>query len=429
MIGIQLKEWEKIDYRDRPELRRRELSESARSLAERLETFIRVEEFRQGIRIQSTSFVGRVELGELTVTVVPKISGSDLVRLFAYAYDLEDLELFDDTTFGNSDTLFVDIVVRRLITEVRRLRERGLHRTYVRIAEDLRSPRGAIDMRQMVRKLANGGERISCVHYPRDEDHVLNRVIKAGLLIAARAASNGMIRVAAARAAAVLESVIAVPLSNAIFVRARRAMDRRLSHYKSALNLVEILWNGTSLDLEDNADRVVIPGFLFDMNRFWQLLLGRLLRENLGNEDVIEDRAIRGALRYVPSFEHPRFRTPTARPDFIVKGDSGRRWIVDAKYRDLWQEKLPRAMLYQLATYASIQGPRGVAAILYPAYAPDAREVRVEICSPEADGAGRASVVMRPVHVSRLVRIVSGPTTQHDRKAWVRALVGLPPDA
>lgn len=61
-----------------------------------------------------------------------------------------------------------------------------------------------------------------------------------------------------------------------------------------------------------------VPGFLFDMNRFWQALLGRLLRERLEQVTVIEDRAVHGALRYAEGHHHPRFRAPTARPDVVL---------------------------------------------------------------------------------------------------------------
>jgi 5-methylcytosine-specific restriction enzyme subunit McrC len=225
------------------------------------------------------------------------------------------------------------------------------------------------------------------------------------------------------RAAAMLEDISAMVLSRAALTRAEHALDRRVLHYKPMLGLVEILWSGTSLDLEEDGERIEVPGFLFDMNRFWQALLGRLLRENIADADVIEDRRLRGALRYADGFPHPKFRTPTARPDFVVKRAKRPIAVLDAKYRDLWAKDLPSSMLYQLAVYAATQGHGGVAAILYPTESAEAREVRVEVCSPGSEAVALAMVALRPVHLDRLAAALAGTATA--RQVWVRALAGL----
>lgn len=161
----------------------------------------------------------------------------------------------------------------------------------------------------------------------------------------------------------------------------------------------------------------------FDVNRFWQALLGRLLRENIEDADVVEDRRLPGALRYADGFHHPKFRTPTARPDFVVKRSGSPIAVLDAKYRNLRAKDLPSSMLYQLALYAAAQGHGGVAAILYPTESTEAREVRIEVCAPGREAAARAMVALRPVHLDRLAAALAGTATA--RQAWVRALAGL----
>jgi 5-methylcytosine-specific restriction enzyme subunit McrC len=425
MASVSIAEWHTVGFEETELLRGTELSPSASALAQALTRTgrLRIDEHRKGLRLQATSFVGRVEIDGLAITIEPKIARHDLLRLFEYAYDLGDLHLYDDTSYGASDELFVDVVVRRLLLEARRLRERGLHRAYVRVAEDLGSPRGAIDMRRFVGAVASGSALLPCVHHPRNEDHLLNRVLKAGLRVATRVAHDGAIRIAAMRAAVLLEEISTIALSSGLLARAERALDRRVLHYAPMLSLVEILWSGTSLDLEEEAHRIDVPGFLFDMNRFWQALLGRLLRENVEGAQVIEDRAVQGALRYADGFRHPKFHTPTARPDFVVKRAGRIIAVLDAKYRDLWERELPSSMMYQLAVYAAVQGPGGVAAILYPTQSVEAREVRIEVCSPGSNGSARAVVALRPIHVGGLEGMLVGNGTA--RKAWVHALAGI----
>lgn len=129
-------------------------------------------------------------------------------------------------------------------------------------------------------------------------------------------------------------------------------------------------------------------------------------------------------LAYVSGWNPLRKQAPAPRPDFMVMRGTQTVAILDAKYRDLWENSLPRDMLYQLAIYAmSYEG--GTATILYPTTHAQATEARIEVREP-MHGARRAVVVIRPVDLGTLERVLtSKPTaaTLRERRDYAHHLV------
>src|SRR5205807_2696460 len=94
-----------------------------------------------------------------------------------------------------------------------------------------------------------------------------------------------------------------------------------------------------------------------------------------------DELRLRGMIQFLPGF-NPRRGPPTIpRPDFVIFQGTRQVAILDAKYRDLWEKRLPREMLYQLAIYAAGHEPRS-ATILYPTTDDSAKEVRIAITDP-----------------------------------------------
>ena len=145
------------------------------------------------------------------------------------------------------------------------------------------------------------------------------------------------------------------------------------------------------------------------MNRFFQALLAKYLADNLPDHTVRSEHRLKGMLSYVPGWNPRRQQAPTPRPDF--RGIEGPKFlaILDAKYRDLWENPLPRDMLYQLAIYAMIH-EGGTSTILYPTAQAQATEARIEVRDP-LHGGRRALVALRRSPLDRLERLVSAKPT------------------
>lgn len=386
------------------------------------------QELRSGLSIQSYSFVGSLTIGGIRVVVVPKLRGMQLMRLLRYAYGLRELKLFDPSPSALETDSFQDLLIHQLLAETDEIISRGLHRRYVRVSARLTSPRGRIDLAALARD-GFVSSSLSCNFHPRDEDCLLNRVLLFGLRQAARMAADRELRHRARRTAKILEQDVSdVHVDWATLARLRREMNRLTTAYEPALAILEILLGSIGTSLNPSSRDTEVPGFLFDMNRFFQTLLGRFLTQYLVDHQVSEQTSIHGLFEYCAKQNPKRRRPPTPRPDYCVRAPDGRVLLLDAKYRDLWEQELPREMLYQLALYALSQKPVGRSTILYPTLAENAVDAVIHVSEPFS-GSPKAEVVLRPVDLTRLSELLGMPpgiATQRSRCSFAENLIAVP---
>ena len=385
---------------------------------------LEVLELARGLELRATSFVGCFLLGELTVTIHPKIPDAPLLSLFRYAYGLRQLDLYGIVDLATSRWSFQDLLIQQLAAEVSELLERGIHRDYEHTRSDLASPRGRIDFTRYARPAQRAKTTIPCVHHPRSEDTLLNRVLLAGLTDAVGLATDHELRAHVRRIGKILSETVAVqPIDPQLLAEAWRAMDRRTSVYEPAFTLIDLLLGEQGVML-DGPSRVSLKGFLFDMNRFFQALIMRFLHDHLSGLAVHGEYRLKGMFRCLPSRNPRARRDPTLRPDFVVIRGGKVLAILDAKYRDLWERSLPREMLYQLALYALGRGSgERASTIIYPTVAEAAREQSIIVLEP-VRGLQQASVALRPVNLIKLEQLLrAGPSARSQREEFARQLV------
>jgi 5-methylcytosine-specific restriction enzyme subunit McrC len=63
-------------------------------------------QLRSGISATAHSWVGRITIGDLTVTIHPKLKGAPLVGLLRYAYSLRNLETYAITIANAENAAF-----------------------------------------------------------------------------------------------------------------------------------------------------------------------------------------------------------------------------------------------------------------------------------------------------------------------------------
>lgn len=425
-FSIVMQEWQTLTPNTEENLLKFFVSDDPRAKAiyEHIGDAITFDEGRYGTSISTSSYIGRLQLGELELTIRPKIQMHSLLNLLCYAYNLRDLHLTMLTAQSLDQHTFQDLLIRQLIIEVNELISRGLARDYVRQSEDLSTPRGRIELMRLVRQGGIIEATLPCEHYPRVANTLHNQLLLSGLRYAVRLTEDITLRVEARRLAKRLEMEITpIKLTSQALAMGFNQLTRLTEVYESALTLIALLLEGHGISIDDGKLRRELPGFLFDMNSFWESLLSKFLRKSLEGYQVHDQ--YRSPMMKYREGENPRRRKhPTPRPDYVVMLENKMIAILDAKYIDLWNRPPDAKILYQLGMYALGHDDVRHSIILYPTIDAQATTQKIEI-QDAVYRHQKGLITIQPVNLYELEKLIQlrGIMGQRHRRNYARSLL------
>lgn len=428
---IELTEWDKIGPAQEPRLRGCTLASDlpARRLVEALRGRLDIHEGYEGLEIASTSFVGIVELGQIRIAIGPKLPAMPLARLLRYAYGLRDISTLNETNAPTSSYGLHDLLIELLASEVEELVHRGLPRRYVQLSEKLENPRGSILVDQMIREGGLREARLPCSYFQRRADWHLNRVLRAGLESAMRLTDDHGLRRRVQQLSSMFGDVESMKGFCASDIdRAERELTRLTATALPALTIIRLLQDmqGVVFDAAQESERM--PGFLFDMNLFFEHLLSRFLRDNLPDGSIKDQKAIRHLFAYSADSNPRNRRPPRPRPDYAFYCGGKLSSFMDAKYRDVWDRGLPSEWLYQLSIYA-LASPSKTSVLLYASMTTEALDEQLEVNQPLLLSNHKiAYVIVRPVRLSYLAELVAPELARlrgRERREYAMQLVAM----
>lgn len=389
------------------------LNEQVRAIVNTLNTcgIVEITELKNGVRITSNSYVGKIVVGDLDITVNPKINGLPLYTLLKYAYGLGELKLFDNAEHSLETFSFFDLLIYQLMSEAEKIYKRGIGKSYIRKSEPLSSPRGKIDIKELS-KVGTQTCALPCTYFDRSENIVINQIVLAGLKLGIRLVTdNGLKRDLQILSQSFEESIDAIVLNRDTLQKAKNSLNRLMVRYEPILEIINMLFESQGIQLEDKEKIINLNGYFFDMNSLFETLISRLLAEFCTTYSVRDQHSLSGMFVYTPGFNPKRKKSPTPRPDFALIKDAKVVKLLDAKYRDLWEYTLPREMLYQLAIYAVSGVGNNTATILYPATSDLPTAQKIDVFNP-VGGGKLAEVALKPVNLNKVAQLLSQNETE-----------------
>ena len=299
-----------------------------------------IEDSRAAYTLKPGSTVGAVEFGDLSVLIRPKIPIPQLLSLACYAMSKfrPRPEMFDYPR----EYALPDVLALALVSTARRAFGRGLLHGYLTEEEALHTVRGRIMFAEQIRRRFDIPLPVE-VRYDEFTDDILeNRLVKAAAARLGRMRLRSRdARVGLGRTAAILDNVSPVDFPPNDVPKV--PFDRLNEHYRGVVGLSRLILRHSAF--QSGRGRVRAAGFLMDMNKVFQEFVTQALRESL------EVSAYTFGERNIPSLDEDGI--VSLKPDLVWREGSSWTFVGDAKYKNLTDEHVPNADLYQLLAYVT----------------------------------------------------------------------------
>ena len=288
--------------------------------------------------------IGALEIGDVSVSIRPKLDIGRVLFLASYAMDAFELRDGERFSFPDADAL-VEALVPMFAATARRAFSCGLVHGYRTEEEALHTVRGRIRIGDQVRRRFGIPMPVEVRYDDFTDDVLINRLVKAAVTKLSRMRiSSRSSRTSLGWIDATLDNVALVEYPPSAVPEV--VFDRLNEHYREVVGLARLILRHATI--ETGRGTVPAPGFLMDMNRVFQEFVTQALREALG----LSDRTFRSDSG-MPDVTLDEARRVDLRPDLSWWDGPICRFVGDVKYKRVRDAHVPNADLYQLLAYAT----------------------------------------------------------------------------
>ena len=308
-------------------------------------------------KITAQQYVGVVQVGDLTVEVLPKIDRIDddskirrnLVAMLAVVRDLR-ISDGDVAHIATQRSGILEILIRIFCDKLFEQVHKGMLRRYESRSENLNVVRGKIGITEQIRLNSTNPERMFC-HFDEFHENIpLNQILKACLRLLARISVDSSNQRKINELLFVLDTVADIAPSALPWHQIN--FDRTSNRFEPIYKLAELFLKATPPDISGGGTQ----GFslFFEMNALFEEYIGRMAKRTFQQEG--HSIRLQGPRRYLAVAEKTRREVFALKPDIVALKDKVPVWIMDTKWKVLLPEDAKEGVaqgdMYQMYAYA-----------------------------------------------------------------------------
>ena len=313
-----------------------------------------------GDSVRFLQWVGVLEVEDLVIEVLPKVeldrseeSHDDsslkwrrILLSLLEASGYFDLHAGDLARIKLQNHTLLDILFEHYLDSVDGLLKEGLVKRYRSVSKNREAIKGRINHSDNLRRNMCHAERISTVASEYDRFNLPNRILKSAVDATARFAPTFYTRSFARSVAFEFPDWPADRIRPEDFDRVR--IDNKSRRYEQPLGLAKLILSRQNPDLAAGSCRVF--SLLFDMNVLWEAAIFARLRKECNTLPGSRVKAQRTKVFW----ESSEVIRKTVRADIIVESSSGKRTILDTKWKVMTSSKPADDDLKQIFVYDTL---------------------------------------------------------------------------
>jgi 5-methylcytosine-specific restriction enzyme subunit McrC len=287
---------------------------------------------RDGIRFKN--FVGVIQIGGLTIEILPKTDsnkGDDndftawhgaLLNMLKICKHI-NVNSVSESNLKRKHHSLLDLYFEMYLNEVQNLLRIGLIKQYRRDASNVLALKGRLDFNKNIQQNLIHQERFYTEHQVYDYENLVNQILLKGLTILGDLTFSSQLKDRISRIRLNFPDIKEIQIQKHHFDKVKE--NRKTVSYERALQIAKMIILNYSPDIRSGRENMLT--LLFDMNKLWEEYIYRILLRTKR-----EDIAI--------NFQNNQnfWEGRTIRPDLVItkkEGNSTETFIIDTKWKIL----------------------------------------------------------------------------------------------
>ena len=303
------------------------------------------------------SYVGVIQIGGLTIEILPKADKSDnpdkgtwqkvLLNMLKVCKHIQ-VDNVSETNLNKKYNSILEVYFEMYLNEIESLVKKGLIKKYRRVQSNQNALKGKLVFSQNIQKNVVHKERFYCEHQVYDKDHLIHQILLRGLLVL-KDLLNNHLRDKLNRLLFEFQDYQQLNINKSHFDKL--ITDRKTTPYLKAIDIAKMLILNYSPNLNSGNDNMLT--LLFDMNKLWEEYIYRILQKHKPEG-------------YQVSFQNSDkfWEHKTIRPDIVITSKT-ETFIIDTKWKIVDANNPSDDDLKQMFTY-NLHWKAQKSLLLYP---------------------------------------------------------------